>query len=398
MSARAAMEADALFGLRPGIVLEPDTLDEAAADLQRCAREKLRLLFVGGGTDLGIGSPPSGVDAVLRTSKLSRVLECVPSDQVVTVECGVTLSALQKTLALSQQCLAIDPPFAERATLGGIVAANAFGPRRARFGSIRDLIIGLSFVRADGALVRGGGKVVKNVAGFDLPKLLCGSLGTLGLIATATFRVHPLPELSETLRLPRQSAAQVRALARKLADAQLEPTSVVATEEESAFTAAIRFEGFAAGVRQQREKLRSIVPCELLSDEAAREFWEHHEALRTSGTLRAKIAAPIASFEQVAAAFVPVRGSLRGAALIWYPTLGLGFITGAPGPSSANALAQLRIELIGLGGSLVVQAAPHDLALDAWGPPPASFPLLRSVKERLDPERRLAPGRFVGGL
>ena len=129
---------------------------------------------------------------MLGTERLERIVEHAPLDQIVIVEAGVRLASLQDALARSGQMLALDPPWAGRATIGGLVATNAFGPRRTRYGSIRDLIIGISIVRADGTEARGGGKVVKNVAGFDVPKLMVGSLGTLGLIATVNFRLHPL--------------------------------------------------------------------------------------------------------------------------------------------------------------------------------------------------------------
>jgi len=381
------------------LLLEPGTVESAAAEVGRCAREKLRVVFAGGGTEPGIGGPLQGQSplATLSTRKLSRIVECKPSDQVVTVEAGVTLAALQRTLAENQQRLSLDPPLAERATLGGIIAANSFGPLRARFGSIRDLIIGISLVRADGTVARGGGKVVKNVAGFDLPKLMCGSLGTLGLIATATLRVHPLPELSETLLVRGQSPAQVRALCQQLSAAQLEPTSVVALGESGACTVAVRFEGFGPGVRQMRDKLRAGASCELLDEKSARLFWQRHDALRTGGTLRVKITAPASAIEQVFAAFAPARAALSGAALIWYATLGLGFITGTPTPAAAAALSSLRAALVQLGGALTVHAAPDSLQFDPWGPLPAAASLMRTVKNRFDPDNRLAPGRLLGG-
>ena len=155
---------------------------------------------MGGGTDLGVGAPPAGVDMVLRTGRLDRVVEHSPSDQIVVEpRPGCPWRRCNAPSPAHRQRLAIDPPFAEQATVGGVVAANAFGPRRSRYGTARDLIIGISIVRADGVAARGGGKVVKNVAGFDLPRLLVGSLGTLGLITTVTFRLHPLPEASATV-------------------------------------------------------------------------------------------------------------------------------------------------------------------------------------------------------
>ena len=203
---RAAGEEDAILGVQPSVVFEPESIEEAVEVMRETGRDGKSLAVVGGGTDLELGTPPSRLDVVVRTRRLARVIEHAPSDQIVIAQAGMTLSALQQTLAPHGQQLALDPPLPERATVGGIVAANAFGPRRARYGSVRDLIIGISLVRADGTLARGGGKVVKNVAGFDLPKLLVGSLGTLGMIVSATFRLHPLPEDTATLLMPERDA------------------------------------------------------------------------------------------------------------------------------------------------------------------------------------------------
>src|SRR5204863_10373 len=199
------------------------------------------------------------VDLEITTGRLNQVVEYAPADQVVTVECGVTLAQLQGELGKNGQRLALDPPQPEKATLGGIVAANSFGPLRTRYGSVRDLIIGVSILRADGTRAKGGGKVVKTVAGFDLPKLMCGSYGTLAFIATATFRVHPLPEKTVRLRArggdPLEMVRRVRAL-------QLEPVAMIALGEGAGWDVFIRFEGFGAGVRAQREKLRELEEAE----------------------------------------------------------------------------------------------------------------------------------------
>src|SRR6266540_365170 len=162
---------DAVLGVVPRIAVEPATVDEAAEAMRALAADRLAVGFVGGATDLDLGAPPARLDAVLHIRRLDRIREHAPSDQIVAVEAGMTLAELQRHLAPHRQRLAIDPPLPERATVGGIVAANAFGPRRTRFGPIRDLVIGITVVRADGVIARGGGKVVKNVAGFDLPRL-----------------------------------------------------------------------------------------------------------------------------------------------------------------------------------------------------------------------------------
>lgn len=408
-ASRPALPGDAILGNLPEVVCEPSTVEEAAEAVRTCAGEGKLLAFVGGGTDLELGAPPERLDAVLRTGRLARVIEYAPSDQIVVVEAGTTLAALQRTLASHRQRLALDPPLPERATVGGIVAANAFGPRRARYGSVRDLIIGVSFVRADGTLARGGGKVVKNVAGFDLPKLMVGSLGTLGLIATATFRLHPLPEESVTVLVPRRSARHLRALVASIKQAQLEPTSVVAIcRAEGDFDVAIRFEGFRAGVSEQSERLFALVreergaACEILDQASADAFWARHDAPRTGAPLRAKLAALPSSVETVSREILPpLLDALVEPGFVWYATLGLGFVGGAPkGPAAASAIEAARLALARLGGSLTLTAAPVWIRerMDVWGPPPSAFSLMRGVKERLDPERRLSPGRFVGGM
>ena len=344
---RPAAEGDAVLGVRPGTVFEPATVEEAAEVVAGSARDGKALAFVGGGTDLGLGAPPKRLDAVVRTGRLARFVEHAPSDQIVTVEAGLTLGELQKSLASHRQRLALDPPLPERRTLGGIIAANAYGPRRARFGSVRDLLIGLSFVRADGTLAHGGGKVVKNVAGFDLPKLMVGSLGTLGLIATATFRLHPLTEEEVTLLLPGRTATDVRALVAAVRKAQLEPTSVVAAwREADRFDVAVRFEGFRAGVAEQRERLTGLVlgqaggSCEAMDETSARAFWSGHDELRTGPALRAKVTAPPTHVETIAKDVLPeLLGALDNPSFLWYATLGIGFLAGTPADAGASAAA-----------------------------------------------------------
>ena len=338
--------------------LRPASLDEAQKILQG---GRGSIAFVGGGTAL---AARPAVEAVLFTGALDRIVDYAPSDQVVTVEAGVTLLALQKECGKHGQRLALDVPLPDRATLGGIVAANSFGPLRARYGSVRDLIIGVSILRADGARAKGGGKVVKTVAGFDLPKLMCGSRGTLGMIATVTFRVHPVPEHSVTIAARGLAAAAVFELVRKLRALQLEAAAALAVRTPRGWDLALRIEGFKAGVVQQREKLPELA-------DAPASLWDEHLASR--GPVR--FGALLTQLPQIDSAFA---GETR---LSWYPTLGLGF---------AGAAGAARSALPAPGGWLVSD--------DDWGAPPASLPLHQAMKVRLDPERRLAPGTFVGGI
>jgi glycolate oxidase FAD binding subunit len=410
VATRPGGPADAVVGVVPAEVAEPRTLDEAAEVVLACARDRKRLCFVGGATELSLGPAPEGLDLVLRTGALDRVVEHAPLDQIVTVECGVRLEALQAELARHGQMLALDPPWADRATVGGLVATGAFGPRRARHGSVRDLVIGASFVRADGARVRGGGKVVKNVAGFDLPKLLAGSHGTLGLITTVTFRLHPLPEAALTVMLSGGGDADARLLVAALRHAQLEPEALALVVDGAGADLGVRFAGFSAAASEQRDRLvvvgsRLGLALRALDEAAALAFWARHDAARAApAQLRAKVAV-LPADPAAAGVLARLGGALPGARAVFYPTLGLGFVAGDVGDPDAiaGAISESRAALAPSGGTVVVHDAPAAVRerVDVWGlasTPHSPLPLMRAVKQRLDPERRLAPGRFVGGL
>jgi len=408
MRERAGTDADAVLGVRPRVVFEPASGEEAAAAMARAAAEGLSLAFVGGGTDLGLGGRPERLDAVIRTGGLSRLVAHAPGDQVVTVEAGMTLAALQAALAPQGQWLALDAPFPERATVGGIVAGNAFGPRRARYGGPRDLVLGVTLVRADGTEARGGGRVVKNVAGFDVPRLLVGSRGSLALITTITFRVHPLPETGATVRFAGLLPAQAWALARAWRAAQLEPSAAAGLVDRRVLDLGVRFEGFAAGVEDQATRLEALgltlgLSGARLGAAEAEAFWRRHQAVREGGPLRAKLSAPSDELAQLVEGWLPMllAGLAEGSAVV-YPTLGLAFAAGQPAATAdlAGAVERCRAGLLAAGGSLVICQAPDAVrgALDPWGPPPPALDLMRALKQRFDPERRLSPGCFVGGL
>ncbi len=196
--ARGAAEGDAIGGVRPRFVVEPGSVEEVSALLWLAHHAGLAVAPRGGGTTLGWGATPRRLDLILSTARLDRVLEHAAGDLVARAEAGVTLETLQAAAGAAGQRLALDPPDAG-ATLGGIVAANPSGPLRLRYGTVRDLLIGVTVVLADGTVAKAGGKVVKNVAGYDLCKLFTGSLGTLGIVVETIWRLHPLPAARRTV-------------------------------------------------------------------------------------------------------------------------------------------------------------------------------------------------------
>jgi glycolate oxidase FAD binding subunit len=353
---------------------------------------------------LGLGNPPEREDLTLRTRGLRRVVDYEAEDQVIVVEAGITLGELQAVLAEKRQRLSIDPPGGDAMTIGGMLATNAYGPRALCYGTLKDLIVGVEIVRADGAIARAGGKVVKNVAGFDVSKLIVGSLGTLAIVTKATFRLHPLPETSRTLSFS-VAAAQIFPLVLALREAQLEPSAITAHLDGGNATIDVLFEGFGPGVEAQVKKCEEVAAS--LSCHPERSDAKHRE-VEGQPQCRLKATFPPSELSSVAE---------RVSCATVFPTLGvMSFdldgpsttftLSGAPegrGVERARddkGVESLRSFFQSLGGSLVIENMPLEWRgkIDVWGTPPPSFPLMRALKDRFDPTRRLNPGRFVGGL
>lgn len=367
------------------------------------------LLPRGAGTKLDWGAVPERADLVVSSARLDRVVAHDPGDATATVQAGVPLRALQERLRPAGQWLAVDPPSeAAGATVGGVFAAGEAGPRRLRYGTMRDLVIGTTAVLADGTVSRSGGKVIKNVAGYDLGKLLCGSLGTLALVVELTVRLHPLPAASVTVRV-RAGAAGAGRLALALLAAPLEPVAVDwAGPPGGEGTLLARFAGRADAVDAQVEAARRLaggagLGSERLGGEAGEAAWDGHAtALAAAGTVVRGATLPSelpAAAEALAAA---ARGAGVGATLRSHAALGLhdALLSGGDAAGHARVVRDWRAALALIGGHAVVRRrlAGVEDRVDVWGADPPGLGLMRAVKERLDPARRCAPGRFVGGL
>ena len=219
----------------------PATLEDAASLLREFAAAGRTVGLTG--ADAPGGPAAVSVDETLSTRALDGIVEYIPSDQIVTVQAGMTVARLQAALRKERQRLALDPPDAERTTVGGAVASGSYGPLRTRYGTAKDTIVGMTIVRADGTIAHGGGKVVKNVAGFDIPKLMIGTYGTLAMLGTVTFRLHPSPQATTDVVFPGCAARALRELCAAMTQAQLEPSAVYGVYDGTQYATCVRFEG-----------------------------------------------------------------------------------------------------------------------------------------------------------
>lgn len=407
---RAAGPLDAVAGVRPAVVIAP--ADEAAvsAALAFADREGLKVLTRGGGTQSELGHAPRGGDILLSTYGLEHVVEHNPADLTVTVEAGMSLVDFQAGLARSGQWLALDPSLPAEATIGGIVATAASGPRRLRYGGVRDQIIGVRVVRADGVVAKGGGKVVKNVAGFDLPKLFTGSLGTLGVIVNATFRLYPLPASSRTVFLTAPSFDLLCDLAVRIGGTTLVPSAltVVGTNILGRCHLVARFEGVRAAVDDQAQTVLAMTTGTLIdgmiaSGDGEGEIWRAIAGGpgEESGQLRLKVALLPT---QIAPWLAQARdeATRRELTIAYHAHAGHGLLdVSLDGALDAlpGAVGALRAAALATKGSLVVtEGLPEVIAtLDPWGPSPA-LESMRRIKAQFDPNGTLNPGRFIGGI
>jgi glycolate oxidase FAD binding subunit len=401
------LELHSVAGKLPALVCLPHSAEQIAAALRICAEAEASVVPWGGGTAMAIGNPPPRLDLIISTIRMNRLLEHDHANLTVTVQSGITLAALQTAVGSRKQFLSFDAPYPERSTIGGIVATNLNGPKRSSHGSVRDLVIGLKVVLGSGEQIKAGGKVVKNVAGYDMCKLFTGSLGSLGILTEATVRVAPIPEESAT-SIARGTLAQAVQLVSELAHSKLLPAAVVLGKGamEQIWRLAVSFEGFGETVARQLSELDSLskrngMAIEIHRAETEQRVWRDLGDLPLQADrIIYRLTVPRSS---VAPVLEAIQSSLIGAAA---PALSADVAMGTIWivmPANKTSVGQFP-KLIQLAqrhhGHAVMFAAPPELKLgvEVWGPSPATLALMRDIKQRFDPHGIMNPGRFIGGL
>jgi glycolate oxidase FAD binding subunit len=413
-----ALRAVAIDDRVPRWVVRPASAEQVAAVLAVAAEAGLAVAPRGSGAAQELGGPSERLDLVLDTRGLDRVLDYKPDDLTVSVEAGLSAGALAASLGPRRQQLPLDPPGWAGRTLGGLVATNAHGPLRARFGTLRDLLLGVRFVQADGVLTWGGARVVKSVSGYDVPKLMVGALGTLGVLVELTLRLHPMPDREGTWLVALPSASATQELIALVLDSTLEPMRFellngpalqAASTPSAAFGVAVSIGSVEGAVREQGARLEElarraagrVVP-------AGEDFWGRYDrALATAaGEVVLQVGGLPSRVAQTLEAITAGQADLRSGAMPMVTGCAARgslrvVLTGADVADAAAFVAHLRDVVGAFDGSVVVQAGPRELrtALDPWGPvEPPVLELMRRLRDEFDPRRVLNPGRFVGGL
>lgn len=350
-------------------VASPSTIDELAAALRDTAPSSVAVR--GGGSKSGWGGVATPADIEVSTGGLDRIVEHAEGDFVVTVQAGARFADVQREIGAKGQWLALDPPEAD-ATIGGIVSTAASGPRRLRFGTPRDLLIGVTVVLADGTVARSGGKVVKNVAGYDLGKLFCGAFGTLGVVAQCTFRLHPRPRAVRCVSVAVDDPGDA---VRSLRRSAFRPSAI----EYDGAHLSVLVEAFESAADAQAEQIRALVGGEVsagVPDAFGARPWR-------SGETGLKATYRIGSLSDALA----LAGWLRVSAHAASGVMWLG------GDVDAKALGELRAGFAALGGTVVVVTAPDEVkrGLDVWGPM-RGVGVMRRIRDQFDPDRRMNPG------
>ncbi|RKU23811.1 hypothetical protein C6503_02390 [Candidatus Poribacteria bacterium] len=407
----------------PKVVVLPASVQEMQEVLRFAAKENLSVMPAGAGTKLGIGNLPKKLDVVLATTRLNGVVEYEPADLTVTVEAGIRLAALQSVLAQHQQYLALDPPYADRCTLGGIVATNASGSLRMRYGAARNQVLGLRVVHANGTAVKSGGKVVKNVAGYDLNKLYIGAFGTLGIITEVTLKLSPIPAHEAILTADFQDVQSAVDTGLNIVGSQTLPMFVnlfinadlgSGETDEKKPTLVVGFSGDPETVAWQLAQGQGIMEqngvlgvtitegeSRVRLQETIREFpardTNTEDVIAKVNLKRTDIAEFAAQVIDASWARDVQVMALLGSGILY---LSIPVTSETDFRRLANTLTQLRQSAAEVRGNLIVETAPPELKqhIDVWGTVGDTLGLMQQVKNRFDAGGVLNPGRFVSGI
>lgn len=400
---RAATDKDPVDGVWPRWIVEPDDAAGIAKALAYANESRLHVVARGGGTKINWGAPPRSLDFILSTARLNRVIEHAAADMTATVQGGCTVESFQHTLAAQNQRLALDPLWPDRATIGGILATDDYGSLRGGFGTLRDLLIGITIALPDGTLARSGGKVVKNVAGYDLQKLMIGSYGTLAVIVEATFRLHPLPLASRDLHCSVPSH-HLKRLGPVLNELSLLLTAAQITMDgSSSIELALRVESVPEAIEDKcRSICRAMEAIGIQPRDGAADAWSAREKVFDLPDATVCRLALLASFWPELHAMLgrwKTQQNVCGQLVAQAAGGGLLRLSRADG-SIVNVIGELRDKLASQGGSAVILRSPRSLKeqLDVWGPAGDSLALMKRIKAQFDENNVLAPGRFVGGI
>ena len=404
----AAVSDYSVDGKIPALVCHAATAEEVSLVLRLCAEADAAVVPWGGGTLMSLGNIPRRVDVVLGLEKLSRLIEHDDANLTATVEAGIAAAAFQAALAERRQFLPVDPPRPERATLGGVAAANINGPRAALYGNVRDLVIGMKIVLAGGERVKSGGKVVKNVAGYDLAKLFIGSLGTLGVITEMTFKVSPRPEAEASFVATGPLAACLR-FVKEVSGSPLLLTALTiagVADHSSECRAVARIEGFEEAIARHLRELAAMAEhCGLaahtLLDDAQQRLWQELCGFGWGEKgLLCRVIVPVGSMENPIAALTALRETGECRDYIAHTGRGTIWALLEERRTALQAYAWLAAIARDCRGHAVIAAGPLPIKeqIDVWGDPPASLPIMREIKRQFDPASTLNPGRFIGRL
>ena len=403
------LTAHAVDGKTPALVCSPAAPEQVAMVLCICAEAKAAVSPWGGGAMISVGNVPRETCVAMELTGMNRVIEHDHANLTVTVQSGITLAALRETLSRGQQFLPFDAPRPAQTTIGGTVAVNINGPRRGYYGGIRDLVIGMKVALITGEQIKAGGKVVKNVAGYDMCKLFTGSLGTLGVITQVTVRVAPIAETTATI-IASGSFNEVVEFVERLSQSPLLPAAVVLMNSHrpdgsgNPWQAAIWCDGLQETVARHLSDAETLARqlglfTAILRGGGHDEFWdgvrdfplEAERCVYRATVPRAAVGSFIEAVRQTTDS-VPVLISDMVVGTVWLSW---------PAHIQAAAMWPQLISLAAANrGHAVLFSAPHQLkaGLDVWGPPAATFTLMREIKHRFDPHGLLNPGRFIVGL